>query len=179
MQLTGKDAAGLGRLDAEAAVSAARAEGFAPGAIIFSIRKRAAGCCRNRALIFSHGSKPYGVRSIARVSIVRVFPFQRAQPGSPRRDRFWTMRANGPWLSGWSTTSARPLRGAGYRENLTLAKFRGHGLAVTHGHPARSLPASVPITPRITIATRPGVPHNAQTFVDLNMSGSANPSGGR
>jgi hypothetical protein len=34
-QLTGKDAAALGRLDAEAAVSAARADGFTPGAIIF------------------------------------------------------------------------------------------------------------------------------------------------
>ncbi len=34
-QLTGKDAAALGRSDAAAAVSAAKREGFAPGAILF------------------------------------------------------------------------------------------------------------------------------------------------
>ena len=50
-ELRGKDAAALGRADAAAAISAAQREGFAPGAILFSIRKRAGGCWPSRVII--------------------------------------------------------------------------------------------------------------------------------
>ena len=72
-QLTGKDAAALGRSDAAAAVSAAKREGFAPGAILFLDQEEGGRLLPEQSAYLFAWERRCAHRSISRAFIVPAF----------------------------------------------------------------------------------------------------------
>jgi len=178
-QLTGKDAAALGRSDAAAAVSAAKAEGFAPGAIIFLDQEE-------------------GGRLLPEQSEY-LFAWIEAIRGSEYRPGVYCSGIPVAEGAARITTAEQILRHEGKRP-LALWVFNDQcppapGCRISGKSRSSGIPQALvwqyARSPRTGFARQcadyaadnncypPGVPHNAQTFVDLNMSGSANPSDGR
>jgi hypothetical protein len=182
-QLTGKDAAALGRLDAEAAVSAARAEGFTPGAIIFLDQEEGGRLLPEQsAYLFAWIEAIHG-------SQYRPGVYCSGIPVSEGSTRITTR----------ITTAEQILAHEGKRP-VALWVFNDQcppapGCRMSEKSHSSGIPQALvwqyARSPRSQFARQcadyaadkncypPGVPHNAQTFVDLNMSGSANPSESR
>ena len=181
-ELRGKDAAALGRSDAAAAIAAAKREGFASGAILFLDQEE-------------------GGRLLAE-QIAYLFAWIDAVRGSHYKPGVYCSGIPVAEGSGKITTAeiSRPMRGTGrgpvgWNEQCPPAP----GCAM----PGKSLdPASSGIgealvwqyakSPRTEFARQcgstyasdnncyaPNLPHSPQTFLDLNLSSSPDPSGGR
>jgi hypothetical protein len=183
-QLTGKDAAALGRSDAAAAVSAAEREGFAPGVILF--------------LDQEEGGRLLPEQSAYLFAWVEAIRASQYRPGvycsgilvpdgssqiSTARD-ILSHEGNRP-LALWVLNDAcppapgcvipkKPLAPAtsGISQALVWqyaqsprSQFAHQCAAATYG-PDNNCYA-------------PGTPHNPQTFLDLNVSSSPDPSGAR
>jgi hypothetical protein len=182
-QLKGKDAAALGRSDAAAAISAAKKEGFAPGAILFLDQEE-------------------GGRLLPEQSTY-LFSWIQAIRGSQYRPGVYCSGIPVAEGADKITTAGEILSHEGNR-NVALWVFNdacppAPGCRL----PGKSLPAASSGIPQAlvwqyvrsprtdfahgctaTYATDgncyvPGLPHSAQTFVDLNTSGSPDPSEGR
>jgi hypothetical protein len=180
-QLKGKDAAALGRVDAAAAISAAKKEGFAPGAILFLDQEE-------------------GGRLLPEQSAY-LFSWIEAIHGSPYRPGVYCSGIPVTEGSNKITTAGEILSHQG---NVALWVFNdacppAPGCTL----PGKSLPAASSgvqqalvwqfvRSPRTDVARQcfatyaadgncyvPGLPHSAQTFVDLNTSASPDPSEGR
>jgi hypothetical protein len=178
-QLTGKDAAALGRSDAAAAVSAAKAEGFDPGAIIFLDQEEGG------RLLPEQGAYLFAWIEAMRGSHYRPGVYCSGIPVAEGATRI--------------TTAEQILRHEGKRP-VALWVFNDQcppapGCRISGKSHSSGIPQALvwqyARSPRTEFAHQcadyaadnncypPDVPHNAQTFVDLNMSGSADPSDGR
>jgi hypothetical protein len=182
-ELRGKDAASLGRSDAAAAVSAAKREGFAPGAILF--------------LDQEEGGRLLPEQSAYLFSWIEAVREAQYKPG------VYCSGIPVPEGSGKITTAEQI---ASHEGNKAVALWvvndqcpPAPGCAM----PGKSLvPASSGISkvlvwqyaqsPRTKFARQcastyaadkncyaPGLPHSAQTFLDLDLSSSSDPSEGR
>jgi hypothetical protein len=172
-ELRGKDAAALGRADAAAAISAAQREGFAPGAILFLDQEEggrllpeqsnylfswvdAIRSSRYRPGVYCSGilvSDPSGKISTAR-DILRVANEQ--CPPSP-----------GCALPKKSVGAA----GSGIPQAVIWQYAKSPRTQF-----AQQCPANYAADNK---CYAPGMPQNVQTFLDLNVSASADPSHGR
>jgi hypothetical protein len=182
-QLAGKDAAALGRSDAAAAVSAAKKEGFAPGAILFLDQEE-------------------GGHLLAEQSAY-LFSWIEAVRGSEYRPGVYCSGIQVADGSSNTSTAKEILQHEGNRP-VALWVFNDRCPPAPGCRlPGKSLPAASSGTPEALVwqfarsprtefarqcaATyaadnncyAPGLPHSAQTFVDLNVSGSPDPSRGR
>lgn len=181
-ELRGKDAAALGRQDAAAAVSAARREGFPPGAILFLDQEeggnllqeqadymgawiRAVDPSAYRAGVYCSGiAVPAG-----RVMISTAQDVAKRFPGTP----LWVLDDRCPPAPGCVVSG----------KVASQAKSGAAGALVWQY-------AQSPRRPEDTAACRqtyaadnrcyaPGLPHSEQTHMDLNVSRSPDPSHGR
>jgi hypothetical protein len=182
-ELRDKDAAALGRSDAAAAISAAKREGFAPGAILFLDQEEGGRLLPEQsAYLFSW------------IEAVRGFQYK---PG---------VYCSGIPVAEGSGKITTAEQIASHEGNKAVALWvvndqcpPAPGCAM----PGKSLvPASSGInkalvwqysrSPRTEFARQcgstyaadnncyaPGLPHSAQTFLDLDLSSSSDPSGGR
>jgi hypothetical protein len=182
-QLTGKDAAGLGRSDAAAAISAAQNEGFAPGAIVF--------------LDQEEGGRLLPEQSAYLFAWVEAIRASSYKPG---------VYCSGILVPDGSSKISTARDILSHEGHLQLALWvwndecppaPGCVLPKKSLAPAMSgvKPALVwqyAQSPRSQFARQcgatyaadnncyaPSLPHSAQTFVDLNVSTSSDPSGGR
>ncbi len=182
-QLTGKDAAALGRADAAAAISAAKKEGFAPGAILFLDQEE-------------------GGRLLPEQSTY-LFSWIEAIRGSQYRPGVYCSGI--PVADGSSkiTTAGEILSHEGNRK-VTLwvvndkcppapgCMVSGKSLPAASSGIPQALVWQYARSPRTDFARQcaatyaadgscyaPDLPHSSQTFVDLNASASPDPSGGR
>jgi hypothetical protein len=182
-QLAGKDAAALGRSDAAAAISAAKKEGFAPGAILF--------------LDQEEGGRLLPEQSAYLFAWVEAIRASQYKPGvycsgilvpdgsgtiSTARDIL--RHEGGRSLALWIANDAcPPAPGCVLPKKPMVAASSGVQDALVWQY-AQS--------PRRPFAKRcaatytadnncyaPGTPHSPQTFLDLNVSSSPDPSGGR
>lgn len=182
-QLTGKDAAALGRADAAAAISAAKNEGFAPGAILFLDQEE-------------------GGRLLPEQSAY-LFSWIEAIRGSQYRPGVYCSGIPVAEGSSKITTAGEILSHEGNRKVALWVVNDECPPAPGCVLPRKSLPAASSGIPRALVwqyarsprtqfarqctATyaadgncyAPDLPHSSRTFVDLNASGSADPSDGR
>ena len=182
-QLSGKDAAALGRSDAADAISAAQREGFGPGVILF--------------LDQEEGGRLLPEQSAYLFAWIDAIRTSQYKPGvycsgilvpdgsstiSTARD-ILSHEGNRP-LALWVANDACPPAPGCVLPKEPLA-------AATSGI-SQALVWQYAQSPRRPFARRcaatyaadnqcyaPGTPHSPQTFLDLNVSSSADPSGGR
>jgi hypothetical protein len=182
-QLKGKDAAALGRSDAADAISAAKREGFAPGAILF--------------LDQEEGGRLLPEQSAYLFAWVEAVRASRYKPGVycsgiPVPDGSSTIttaqdilshEGNRPLALWVANDACPPAPGCVLPQKPLSAATSGISQALVWQY-AQS--------PRRPFARRcaatyaadnqcyaPGTPHSPQTFLDLNVSSSPDPSGGR
>ena len=182
-ELKGKDAAALGRSDAAAAVSAAKKEGFGPGAILFLDQEE-------------------GGRLLPEQSAY-VFAWIEAVRGSQYKPGVYCSGIPVVEGSGKITTAEQIATHEGNKGVALWAWNDQCPPAPGCTMPGKSLiPASSGISnalvwqyaksPRTEFARQcgstyaadgncyaPNLPHSTQTFLDLDLSSSADPSGGR
>ena len=194
-QLRRRDAAALGTADGKAAAAAAAREGFRKMSSSFSIRKRAAGCCRNRTLICLPGSMRFAAQVRGPEFTVRGSTCQRAKVPSTRLGTLWSRRPRGSNVReqkvriqerrtcsfGLPTTSARLRR---------VARLRLHRLAGVSTPPIADFVtvwqyAQSPFRSEFSAScrARPAPDGNCyatdpKIFVDLNTARSPDPSDG-
>jgi Domain of unknown function (DUF1906) len=182
-ELKGKDAAALGRADAAAAISAALREGFAPGAILFLDQEEGGRLLPEQgAYLFSwveaiRGSAyrpgvycsgilvPDGTSKISTAG--DILSHEGKKPLA-----LWVANDACPPAPG-CVIPKRPVAAgsSGIKEALVWQYAQSprrefaHQCASTYAADGNCY--------------APGLPHNAQTFLDLNVSASADPSGGR
>ena len=183
-QLTGKDAAALGRSDAAAAVSAAKREGFAPGAILFLDQEE-------------------GGRLLPEQSAY-LFAWIEAIRGSQYKPGVYCSGIPVPDGSSTISTAQDILSHAGNR-SLSLWVWNDacppapgcvipkKPLAPATSGISQALVWQYAQSPRSQFARQcaaatyppdnncyaPGTPHSPQAFLDLNVSSSPDPSEGR
>jgi hypothetical protein len=183
-QLTGKDAAALGRSDAAAAVSAAKKEGFAPGAVLF--------------LDQEEGGRLLPEQSAYLFAWVEAIRASQYKPGvycsgilvpdgsstiSTARD-ILSHEGNRP-LALWVWNDACPPAPGCVTPKKPLAPATsGISQALVWQYAqsprsqfARQCAAATYAADNNCYA--PGTPHSPETFLDLNVSSSPDPSGGR
>jgi hypothetical protein len=182
-ELKGKDAAALGRADAAAAISAAKREGFGPGAILFLDQEE-------------------GGRLLPKPSAY-VFAWIDAVRGSQYKPGVYCSGI--PVAEGSSTiTTAEQIASHEGNKGVALWVWNeqcppapGCAMAEKSLGPGSSGISSALVwqyakSPRTEFARQcgstyaadgncyaPELPHSAQTFLDLDLSSSADPSGGR
>ena len=182
-QLTGKDAAALGRLDAAAAVSAAKKEGFAPGAVLFLDQEEGG------RLLPEHSAYLFAWVAAIRASQYRpgvycsgILVPDGSSTISTARD-ILSHEGNRP-LPLWVWNDAcPPAPGCVIPKKPPAAASSGVKGALVWQY-AQS--------PRSQFARQcaanyaadnncyaPGTPHSPQTFLDLNVSSTPDPSGAR
>jgi hypothetical protein len=182
-QLAGKDAAALGRSDAADAISAAMREGFAPGAILFLDQEE-------------------GGRLLPEQSAY-LFAWVEAIRGSEYKPGVYCSGIPVPDGSGTITTardilshsSGRPLALWVWNDACPPAPgclLGKRPMAAASSGIKDALVWQFAQSPRSQFARQcgasysddnncyaPGTPHSPQSFLDLNVSSSPNPSGGR
>ena len=182
-ELRGKDAAALGRADAAAAISAAQREGFAPGAILFLDQEEggrllaeqsdylfswvdAIRSSRYRPGVYCSGilvSDPSGQISTARDILSRE--------GS-RRLPLWVANEQCPPSPGCSL----PKKSMGTAASGIPQAVIWQYVKSPRTQFAQQCPANYAADNK---CYAPGMPQSAQTFLDLNVSASVDPSHGR
>jgi hypothetical protein len=179
-QLTGKDAAALGRSDAAAAVSAAEREGFVPGAILFLDQEEGGRLLPEQsAYLFSWIEAIRGSQYRPGVYCSGI-PVAEGASEITTAEQILSHEGNQP-VALWVVNDECP-PSPGCRLPKTF---------LSSGIP-QALVWQYARSPRTKFASRcaetyaadsncypPGLPHSAQTFVDLDVSASPNPSGGR
>ena len=178
-QLTGKDAAALGRMDAATAISAAKAEGFAPGAIVFLDQEEGG------RLLAEQSAYLFSWIEAIRGSQYRPGVYCSGIPVADGASKISTaeqiLSHEGPQVALWVVNDECPPAPGCSLPRKSLSSGIPQALVWQYAKSprsefARQCPA--------TYATdgncyAPGLPHSAQTFVDLNVSSSSDPSGGR
>jgi hypothetical protein len=182
-QLTGRDAAALGRSDAAAAISAAKREGFAAGAILFLDQEEGGRLLPEQSAYL-----------FAWVEAVRASQYKPGVycSGIPVPDGSSTISTARDILS---HEGNRPL--ALWVANDACPPAPGCVIPKKRLSPARSGISQALVwqyaqSPRREFARQcattyaadnncyaPGTPHNPETFLDLNVSSSPDPSGAR
>jgi Domain of unknown function (DUF1906) len=179
-QLTGKDAAALGRSDAAAAISAARKEGFPPGAILFLDQEEGGRLLPEQsAYLFSwieaiRGSQyhpgvycsgiPVAEGASEITTAEQILSHEGNQPVA-----LWVVNDECPPAPGCKLPE-KPLS-SGIPQALVWQYARSPRTEF-----ARQCTATYAADSN---CYAPGLPHSAQTFVDLNVSALPDPSGGR
>ncbi len=182
-ELRGKDAAALGRADAAAAISAAQREGFAPGAILFLDQEEggrllaeqsdylfswvdAIRSSRYRPGVYCSGilvSDPSGQISTARDILSRE---------GNRRLPLWVANEQCPPSPGCSLPKkSMGTAGSGIPQAAIWQYVKSPRTQF-----AQQCPANYAADNK---CYAPGMPQSAQTFLDLNVSASVDPSHGR
>ncbi len=180
-ELTGKDAAALGQADAAAAIAAAQREGFAPGAILFLDQEE-------------------GGRLLPEQSAY-LFSWAKAIRSSPYRPGVYCSGIPVPDGPGKIST-ARDILGHDSKLALWVANDQCPPApgCVLPKRPLTAASSGIPQamvwqytrSPRTQFASQcaatyasdnncyaPNLPHSTQTFLDLNVSPSPDPSHGR
>ncbi len=117
-QLTGKDAAALGRADAAAAISAAKKEGFAPGAILFLDQEEGGRLLPEQsAYLFSWIEAIRGSQYRPGVYCSGI-PVAEGSSKITTAGEILSHEGNRQWLCGCLTTGARRLPAAWFPGNL-------------------------------------------------------------
>jgi hypothetical protein len=182
-QLTGKDAAALGRSDAAAAVSAAKREGFAPGAILFLDQEEGGRLLPEQsAYLFAWIEGIRGSQYKPGVYCSGILVPDGSSQISTARD-ILSHAGNRP-LALWVANDACPPAPGCVIPKKPLAP-------ATSGI-SQALVWQYTQSPRRPFARQcgetyapdnncyaPGTPHSPQAFLDLNVSSSPDPSGGR
>jgi hypothetical protein len=182
-QLTGKDAAALGRSDAAAAISAAKKEGFAPGATLFLDQEEGGRLLPEQsAYLFAWVEAIRGSQYKPGVYCSGIPVPDGSSSISTARD-ILSHSGNRP-LALWVANDACPPA-----PGCVLPK---KPLAAASSGVKDALVWQYTQSPRRQFADRcaatyaadnncyaPGTPHSPQTFLDLNVSSSPDPSGGR
>ena len=182
-QLRGKDAAALGRSDAAAAISAAKQEGFAPGAILFLDQEEGGRLLPEQsAYLFAWLEAIRGSQYKPGVYCSGILVPDGSTQISTARDIL--SHEGGRPLALWVANDACPPA-----PGCVLPK---KPLAAASSGVKDALVWQFAQSPRRQFADRcaatyaadnncyaPGTPHSPQTFLDLNVSSSLDPSGGR
>ncbi len=182
-QLTGKDAAALGRADAEAAISAAKKEGFGPGAILFLDQEEGGRLLPEQsAYLFSWIEAIRGSQyrpgvycsgiPVAEGSSQITTAGQILSHEGNRKVTLWVVNDKCPPAPGCMVPrKSLPPASSGIPQALVWQYVRSPRTDF-----ARQCTATYATDGNCYV---PGLPHSSQTFVDLNVSGSPDPSGGR
>jgi hypothetical protein len=181
-ELAGRDATALGRADGGAAVSAAKREGFASGAVIFLDQEEG-----GRLLAEQNGYLFAWVNAV-RAAGYRPGVYCSGIPVAEGSNKITTaelIAERDRDVVLWVVNDVRPPAPG-------CVIPQGGGLSVASGGAKSALVWQYARSPRTEFARgaagtyasdgqcyAPGLQHNAQTFVDLNVSSSADPSGGR
>jgi hypothetical protein len=182
-QLTGKDAAVLGRSDAAAAISAAKREGFAPGAILFLDQEEGGRLLPEQsAYLFAWVEAIRGSQYKPGVYCSGILVPEGSSQISTARDIL--SHEGGRPLALWVANDACPPA-----PGCVIPK---RPMAAASSGVKDALVWQFAQSPRRQFANRcaatyaadnncyaPGTPHSTQTFLDLNVSSSPDPSGGR
>jgi Domain of unknown function (DUF1906) len=180
-ELHGKDAAALGRADGAAAVSAAEHEGFAAGAVIFLDQEEGG------RLVPEQNDYLFAWVDAVRASGFRPGVYCSGIPvaeGSATITTAELIAAHDSKVVLWVVNDVSP--------PAPGCSVPGGGLSVASSGIKSALVWQYVRSPRTEFAKgatktyasdgncyAPGLPHNAQTFVDLNVSSSPDPSRGR
>jgi hypothetical protein len=180
-ELVGKDAAALGRADGAAAVSAARREGFAGGAVIFLDQEEGGRLLpEQNAYLFAwvDAVRSAGYRPGVYCSGIPVAEGSASITTGgliSQHDRdvvLWVVNDVSPPAPGCVVPKSGVSVGSSGVKNALVWQYArsprtefARGAAATYAADGQCY--------------APGLPHSAQTFVDLNVSSSADPSGGR
>ncbi len=167
-------------MDAAAAISAAKAEGFAPGAIVFLDQEEGGRLLPEQsAYLFSwieaiRGSQYRpgvycsGIPVADGASKITTAEQILSHEGN-RPVALWVVQRRMPACSGLQSTQKISFERNSASARLAVREIAPHGIC--------SPVCRTYATDNNCYA--PGLPHSAQTFVDLNVSSSADPSGGR
>jgi hypothetical protein len=182
-QLRGKDASALGRSDAAAAISAAKQEGFAPGAILFLDQEEGGRLLPEQsAYLFAWVDAIRGSQYKPGVYCSGILVPEGSTQISTARDIL--SHEGGRPLALWVANDACPPA-----PGCVLPK---RPLAAASSGVKDAVVWQFAQSPRRQFADRcaatyaadnncyaPGTPHSPQTFLDLNVSSSPDPSAGR
>jgi hypothetical protein len=182
-QLTGKDAAALGRSDAAAAISAAENEGFAPGAILFLDQEEGGRLTpQQSAYLYAWVEAVRGSQYRPGVYCSGISVPDGTSTISTAQD-ILSHEGNQPPALWVANDACPPAPGCVIPKEPLATATSGISAALVWQY-AQS--------PRRPFARRcaatyasgnqcyaPGVPHSPQTLLDLNVSSSPDPSGGR
>jgi hypothetical protein len=182
-QLTGKDAAALGRSDAAAAVSAAKREGFAPGAILFLDQEEGGRLLPEQsAYLFAWIEAIRGSQYKPGVYCSGILVPDGSSQISTARDilshegsrslALWVANEECPPAPGCVLPKKPPAAASSGVEDALVWQYAKS----PRTQYARQCGATYAADNQ---CYAPGTPHSPQTFVDLNVSSSADPSGGR
>jgi hypothetical protein len=182
-QLTGKDAAGLGRSDAAAAVSAAQKEGFPEGAILFVDQEEGGRLLPEQsAYLFAWIEAIRGSRYKPGVYCSGILVPEGSSRISTARD-ILDHEGKRPLALWVANDQCPPAPGCVLPRKPLSAASSGTEQALVWQYaqsPRRPFAKQCAATYAAdSNCYAPGVPRNAQAFVDLNVSGSADPSEGR
>ena len=182
-QLTGKDAAALGRSDAAAAISAAKREGFGPGAILFLDQEEGGRLLPEQsAYLFAWIEAIRGSQYKPGVYCSGILVPEGSSQISTARDIL--SHEGGRSLALWVLNDACPPA-----PGCVLPK---KPLAAASSGVKDALVWQFAQSPRSQFARQcgvgyaadnncyaPGTPHTPQAFLDMNVSSSPDPSQGR
>jgi hypothetical protein len=182
-QLTGKDAAALGRSDAAAAVSAAKREGFAPGATLFLDQEEGGRLLPEqsaylfawveavRASQYKPGVYCNGILvpdGSSKISTARdILSHEGSRPLA-----LWVANEECPPAPGCVLPKKPPAAASSGVEDALVWQYAKS----PRTQYARECGATYAADGQ---CYAPGTPHSPQTFLDLNVSSSPDPSGGR
>jgi Rv2525c-like, glycoside hydrolase-like domain len=180
-ELAGKDAAALGRADGAAAVAAARREGFASGAVIFLDQEEGG------RLLSEQNDYLFAWVKAVRAAGYRAGVYCSGIPVAEGSNKITTaglIAAHDRDVVLWVVNDVSPPAPGCLLPN--------GGLSVASSGIKSALVWQYARSPRTEFARgasrtyapdrqcyAPGLPHTPETFVDLNLSSSADPSGGR
>ncbi len=182
-QLKGKDAAALGRSDAAGAISAAKREGFAPGAILFLDQEEGGRLLPEQsAYLFAWVEAVRASQYKPGVYCSGILVPDGSSTISTARD-ILSHEGKRPLALWVANDACPPAPGCVLPTKPLAAASSGISQALVWQY------AQSPRRPfaRQCAATyaadnqcyAPGTPHSPQTFLDLNVSSSPDPSGGR
>jgi hypothetical protein len=182
-QLTGKDAAALGRSDAAAAISAAQKEGFPRGAILFLDQEEGGRLLPEQsAYLFAWVEAIRGAQYKPGVYCSAILVPDGSSKISTARD-ILNHEGNRPLALWVANDQCPPAPGCVLPKKSLAVGSSGVGQALVWQY-AQSPRTQFARQCEATYSTdnycyAPDLPHSAQTFLDLNVSPSADPSGGR
>jgi hypothetical protein len=179
-ELKGKDAAAMGRADAAAAIAAAKKEGFAAGAILFLDQEEGGRLLPEQDAYL-----------LSWVAAIRKSPYKPGVycsgilvPDGPGKiSTALDILSHDPKVALWvDNDQCPPAPGCTQTQKLTPGSSGiPHAAIWQYAHSPRSQFAQqcggTYAADKNCYA--PGLPHSPQTFLDLNVSASPDPSGGR
>jgi hypothetical protein len=179
-KLKSKDAAALGRADAAAAISAAQKEGFAVGAILFLDQEEGGRLLPEQSAYL-----------LSWVATIRKSPYKPGVycsgilvPDGPGKiSTALDILSHDSQVALWvANDQCPPAPGCTVAKKLTLdSSGIPHAVVWQYAQSPRTQFAQQCATTYAADNScyAPGLPHSPQTFVDLNLSASPDPSGGR